>query len=155
MLEQLTFWADSWSSKPTKPNPRHLPLSSVITCENTYTQYLFNYSPFLHNTTYKINSALHPSWVVKSSTSFAGVKMGMSPLPGSKWYCAIPWHGSFHGGETGCKLLYSIKFYLLYGKVEPAFHRQDELPANKPRQSIKKPKHKCSKVKSPTAPNPF
>ena len=38
---------------------------------------------------YVTNSALHPSWVAKSSTSLyklAGVKAGMSPLPGDPIY---------------------------------------------------------------------
>jgi len=42
-----------------------------------------------------VNLALHPSGVGKSSTSFscmAGVKVGMSPLPGGNLHCKFPHH---------------------------------------------------------------
>jgi len=43
--------------------------------------------------------------VAKLSTSFAGVKVGMSPLLGDSI-----WHMSSHSGKAVCKLLYSIYF---------------------------------------------
>jgi len=50
--------------------------------------------------------------VTKSSTSFAGVKAGMSPLPHGRQQCDPIWDVCSHSDETNCKQLYSDPFSL-------------------------------------------
>jgi len=51
---------------------------------------------------------LRLSRVAKSSASFAGVKAGMSPLPGGRSVCDPIWHVSSRSGEACCILLYLV-----------------------------------------------
>ena len=49
--------------------------------------------------------------------ALAGVKAGMSPLPGGQVILCDPiWHVSSHSSEASCELLYSVYLYLYRGK---------------------------------------
>ena len=67
------------------------------------------------------NSALHSSGVAESSTSYAGVKAGMPPLPGGRQatLCDLIRHVSSRSGAAASRtaihlLTYSLIIYFLY-----------------------------------------
>ena len=60
-----------------------------------------------------VNSALHPSGVAKSSTSFGWDKGGNVSYAGWQVTLCDPiWHVSFRSGEACCELSYSVYLYL-------------------------------------------
>ena len=56
------------------------------------------------------------SGVIKSSNSFAGIKVEMSPLPGCR-LCDLIRHASSSSRQASCKTLYSVYFTLFYFTV--------------------------------------